>query len=443
MRIEDVNSIESEAGIIATLIHHPEFIFHSEQLLPNHFTDRDNSCIYTAIYKLMQNDIQVVDAYNIITVLSSDEATRRYSATLAVDKLNDLIDMSSELARGSVEEYKLLVDKVLDMAFRRDTIRRLRDCEALCFDMDEPNIEHQIYDLIDDVMVEFSSTDDVPEFKDVVDKLWEEVEAHQDGKESGMPFKFPTLNEYVSIEPGELVVLGAPAKGAKSMFMMNTAVDLLRQGKSVMYIDSELSSRLFLCRVLSHLTGIEFKRIRSGRYTEDESKLIQEQIKWIKKQKLVHMYLPLFDSQTIYTTVKRVAHRFDKLDVLIVDYLKATGDADAYATYAELGKLTDMVKNDIAGAMGIAGIAAAQLNANGKLADSAKISRNASSILLLIDKTPEEIDEYGLECGNKKLIVSLNRNGMQHVSGEWIDVAFNGNQCTLTEAKQHIPNDPY
>jgi hypothetical protein len=93
--------------------------------------------------------------------------------------------------------------------------------------------------------------------------------------------------------------------------------------------------------------------------------------------------------------------------------------------------------------MGISGLAAAQLTESGRLADSAKIARNASTILLLTDKSQSEIEEDGLECGNKKLIVSRNRNGMQHVDGEYIDIAFTGDQCTLEQAKQHIPQEPY
>ena len=88
-------------------------------------------------------------------------------------------------------------------------------------------------------------------------------------------------------------------------------------------------------------------------------------------------------------------------------------------------------------------MAAAQLTVGGKLADSAKIARNASTIVVMLDKTPEEIEADGVECGNKKLIVQLNRNGMQHASGEYLDVFFNGNIVWLEEAKQHIPQTPY
>lgn len=443
MAAEIINALDSEGGIIASLIHNPKLSFYSEQLLPLHFTTKDNRCMYVALCKLAANDITRVDPYNIIEVLNSDEATRKYADELTVDKLQELIDMSDILARNSPEEYKILVSNVLDAAFRRDMYQQLSDCQKLCLDRRATGIEHKIYDLIDDVMASYSYTDEIPEFSDVVDELWSDVEAHQNGAICGLPFKFPTLNEFATLEPSELVVVAAKAKGAKSMFMLNEAVDVLKMGKSVLYIDSELSSRLFLIRLVSHLTQIEFARVKNGRYDEEEARRIQEAIRWIKQQRFVHIYMPIFSIDAIYTAVKSVMHRFDGLDLLIVDYLKSTNTDGAWESYAELGKLTDFIKNDIAGRLGIAALAAAQLTENNKLADSAKIVRNASTIMMMLDKTPEEIELDGEECGGKKLIVTQNRNGMQHAPGEWLDLAFDGNRVTLSEARQHIPQAPY
>ncbi len=444
IRSDEISSIDSEAGVIATLIHHPEFSFYSEFLLPNHFSDTGNRCVYAAITGLARQGITNIDPYNIVEYLNASEATRKIASDITVERLQELMEMSDVLARHTVDEYKLCVSGVMDSAMRRNTVRQLKKCEEFCYDKNIQNLEQKIYEAIDGVVSEFSNAEEIPSLGDISDDLWEDILAHQDGKEFGMPFKFPSLNEYTSIEPGELVVLGATAKGGKSMFMLNEAVDLLRRGKSVMYIDSELSDRLFLCRLISHLTKIEFSRVRSGRYTTAESAEIDRWRQWIKQQPLVHLYIPIFDQQTVYLSVKKTYHKFGKLDVLIVDYIKSTGDnTDAYATYAELGRFTDMIKNDIAGAMDIATLAAAQLTATGKLADSAKIARNASVIMLLLDKSPAEIERDGVECGNKRLVVALNRNGPNHVDGEWIDLRFNGNIISFEEAKQHVPISPY
>ena len=239
------------------------------------------------------------------------------------------------------------------------------------------------------------------------------------------------------------MVFAAEAKQGKSMFLLNCAIDLLKQDKSVLYLDSELNTRLFTARVLAHISGIEYRRLVTGCYDEDESRAIDDALNWLKTRRFTHIYIPILDLQSIYTAVKKVQHTQDGIDVLVVDYFKSSGDGDAWSSYAELGRFVDMVKNQIAGDMGIAAIGAAQATSTGKVADSAKIGRNASTICLISDKTPEEVDADGVECGNKKLRVILNRNGMQMAPDEYIDLQFDGNHIMYSEAKQHEPHEPF
>lgn len=374
--------------------------------------------------------------------LGSSEASRRYLERVDLDRINELIDMSDVLARSSVEEYKMLVSSVLDAAFRRDTFRKLKDCQALCYNQSERDIEQKIYSVLDDVMMEFSTTNDIPQYKDVVDGYWEQIKARQADGYAGIPFKFPALNEFATIERGELFVFAAEAKQGKSMMLLNCAVDLMRQGYAVLYLDSELNTRLFTARLISHLTEIDFKRITSGRYSGEESERIDRALAWLKEQRFTHLYIPMFDQQSIYTAVKKVKHT-QGLDVLIVDYFKDSSEGDAYGAYQELGRLVDLVKNQICGDLGIAGIGAAQETASGRLAGSAKIGRNASTIAYIREKTQEEVLADGPECGNKKLFIALNRNGMQMAPGEYIDLQFNGNTVSYEQAKQHIPQAPF
>ena len=443
MRAEDINSLESESGVIATLIHHPDYIFYSEQLLPIHFTNKDNKCMYMAIRNLVRDKgIYKIDPYNIVSYLNSSEQTKEFAGVLTIDKLNELMDLSDVLARHTVEEYKLLTNNVLDAAFRRNAYLKLKECEDLCTKDTIDDVEHKIYSAIDNLMLEYSTKNEVPQYKDVVDECWEEIQSRQKDGYAGIPFKFKTLNEYATIEPGELFIFAAEAKQGKSMMLLNCAVDLLKRGLSVMYLDSELNTRLFTARLLAHITGIEYKRLTTGAYSEEENAKILEAKEWIKTKKFTHVYIPMFDQQSIYSSVKKVYHQ-QGIDVLIVDYFKSSGDGDAFDSYQELGRFVDTVKNKICGEMKICGIGAAQATTTGKVADSAKIGRNASTIAIIQDKTQDEINMDGTECGNKKLRVVLNRNGMQHASGEYIDLMFDGNHISYEEAKQHIPQVPY
>lgn len=442
MRPEDINSLESESGIIASLIHNPEFSFYSEHLLPNHFVNKENRCVYTAICDLARKGITTIDPYNIIEDLNSSEATRKYADELSVDKLQELMDISDVIARNSVEEYKLLVNNVMDAAFRRDTYQRLQECQTLCCDRSSENIEQKIYDVIDNVMTEFSTTNDIPPYQEMVDDCWEEIVARQKEGFSGIPTKFSHLNEYVTLEQGELLLFGAEPKEGKSMMLLNCAVDLLNKDKAVLYLDSELSTRLFTARLLAHLSGIKYRDLTSGNYSTDDAIRINESIEWIKTRKFTHIYIPLFDKQSIYTAIKKVNHT-QGLDVLIVDYFKGGDEGDAFDIYRDLGGVVNMIKNQVCGDMGIAGLGAIQTTATGKAADSVRIIRNASTLAIIQSKTPEEIEEDGVECGNKKLRVVYNRNGMQMAKNEYIDLFFDGNHVLYEEAKQHIPQTPY
>lgn len=442
IRASDITCIESESGIIATLFRHPDFAYYSEDLLPQYFSDPCNRYMYLAISILTRKDIMCIDAFNILEALNSDESTRSYPSALTVESINEFVDASAGITRDTLEEYKLLVSNVVDAAFRRDMFDMLRDCQKMCSDMGMKDVEQKIYSSIDNVMMDFASTSEVPQFKDVIDEIWEEIVSRQGQDVSGIPFKFPELNKYATIEPGELFIFAAEAKQGKSMMLLNEAVDLMKKDLSVLYLDSELNTRMFTTRLIAHLTGLAFSKIKNGSYSESESQQIDEVREWLKTRKFTHLYIPMFDMQTIYTAVKKVKHT-QGLDVLIVDYFKSSGNGDAFDSYQELGRFVDCVKNKICGDMGIAGIGAAQLNSAGKVADSAKIGRNASTIAIITDKTPDEIAMDGAECGNKKLRVILNRNGAQMAEDEYIDLNFQGNLVSYEQAKQHASVTPF
>lgn len=442
MRAEDINSLDSESGIIASLIHNPEFSFYSENLLPNHFVNKDNRCVYTAICNLAQKGITTVDPYNIIEILNSSEATRKYADGLSVEKLQELVEMSDIIARRSIEEYKVLVKNVMDAAFRRDTYQKLKECQTLCTDLTVEDVEQKIYTIIDDVMSEFSTANEIPPYQDLIDECWAEIASRQGEGYSGIPFKFSMLNEFCTLEKGELILFGAGAKEGKSIMLLNCAVDLLKRDVPVMYLDSELSTRLFTARLLAHLSGIEYKALTTGRYSDEEASRIAKSIEWMKTRKFTHVYIPIFDKQSIYTAIKKVYHT-QGIGVLIVDYFKGADEGDAFDVYRDLGGVVNMIKNQVCGDMGIAGLGAVQTTASGKVADSARIVRNASTLITIQAKTPEEIEQDGEECGNKKLRVVYNRNGMQMQRDEYIDVRFDGNHILYEEAKQHIPATPF
>lgn len=80
------------------------------------------------------------------------------------------------------------------------------------------------------------------------------------------------------------------------------------------------------------LSGIEYKKLTSGAYNKEEAKKIEQAKEWMKTRKFTHIYILMFDQQSIYSAVKKVYHT-QGIDVLIVDYFKGSGDGDAFDSY--------------------------------------------------------------------------------------------------------------
>jgi len=441
-RTDEISAITSEAGIIASLIRYPELSFFDDGLLPRHFSSQQNAAMYTALCDLAKKGIKNITALNIIEDLKSMDGAKRYLDMLPFEQVQDFMDNSESLGRATPEEYKLLAKNVKEASMRRDVYQELQECERLCFDVNTTDLEKNIYKKLDSIMVEYNVGSELSLYRDVIDSVWERIERRQSGESAAIEFPFPLLNQYVVLEPGECVCFAAPQKTGKSAMLLTCALDLLHKGKSVLYIDSELSTDLFTMRLIAHETGIKFSQIRSGNYGEEEGMQIEAAKAFMKEQRFIHTYQPMLDDNSLYLIAKKAKHQID-IDVIILDYLKADStDNQAYSVYTSLGRVTDTLKNKIAGEMRICALTAAQATATGKIADSAKIARNASTIITIMDKTLEE--QMDGTDATKKIRVLFNRNGAQMSEGEYIDMCFNGSTCSYWESpKQHAVIEPF
>ena len=242
-----------------------------------------------------------------------------------------------------------------------------------------------------------------------------------------------------------MIVVCAHRKDGKSMFCLNELVDKLSNGLHCLYIDTEMSSRQHMERMIAHLTQIPVKLIKNGGYTDEQSKRISEALKWIKQQKYVHVYMPTPSKDKIFTIAKRLQAKIG-LDFVFFDYIKSQNSTSSSEIYNMMGDYTDFLKNKIAGELDIPVLAAAQLNRGGEIADSYKIEQFSSVIAIIKRKTTSEIQRDGSNCGNYKFFIKLNRLGdqMSDIDSDYIDLTFNGNIATFNQAKeQHTVEEPY
>ena len=441
MDVLELADNQAESGVVSTLVYHPEFILHSDYLKPGYFFNQDNGCIYWAISELYKKGIDNIDAFNISNMLASNKAVQNTINKYNLPSIQEYIDLCSETARHTLEEYKLLAQSVVTLSYKRDLVKSMSEVESFCRDkaitLSELNKKRN--DILTKLDEKYVVSDEIKILGDEAEDLWQEIcERRTDNGYYGIPSMFKILNNWFTYEPTELVVVQAKYKQGKSVLLMLEALHKIKNGIPTLYVDREMSDRIFYERCLSALTGVDVKRIKNGRYSDEEREKIESANKWMKKQPFVHVYRPDLADEELYSMCKILKYKMG-LQFVIDDYLKsnATSASDQYNL---LGARTDFLKNRIAGELGLAVLTAAQLNRAGEVGDSMKINRYLSVGIKWFLKTQEQIAKDGLQCGNAGMKIYINRLGAQMPEDDenaYLDFIFDGNKMMISEAEQH------
>lgn len=441
MDIAELSDIQSESGIIGTLIYHPEFILHTDYLLPGYFYGVENACIYWAIQDLYKSGITNIDAYNISSKIQSHNGVQRTIDKYNLPSVQEFMELYKETARHTIEEYKMLADNVVTLAFKRDLVKTLNQLSANCFnpEFDLEKLNNNVYSELDALTQKYITSNEIHTLGNDIDDIWGEIVNRRtsDGM-YGIPSKYNSFIDYYTYEPGELVVIQAKYKQGKSVFLMNEVVHKLKNGVPTLVVDSEMPTRLYTERLISHLTGIEMKRIKNGNYSDEEAEKIKYWITWLKEQSFVHIYDPNITNEKLYSVCKMLQRKMG-LVFVVFDYLKSN-ETSTSDNYNVLGAKCDFLKNNIAGELDLAVLAACQLNRNGEVADSIKINRYLSVGIKWEYKTQEMIARDGIQCGNAFAKIYVNRLGKQMQEdddSDYIDFVFDGDRMSIAEAQPH------
>lgn len=433
----DLKDIAAETSVISTLLVHPEYILHTDWLKTNHFSQKENAAIYWAIDELYKKGITNIDDLNLNNQLSSDKAVKELMAKHNLEDISKYVELSQYAARDSLEEYTEFCKTVVTLAYKRELYKKSNELNRLCFsdiqslEEADSKVHHIMNDLTEDYMI----TTDLRTIGEQVDELFEEIISDQADDKFGFDSKFSVFNPYFKYERGECIVLAARMKTGKSAFILNEAIHQAQRGIPTLVIDTELTDKVWYKRALCHIAQIEFRRIRDGHWTETEKKKLAQANEILKTLPIVHYYMAVIDLPKVYAMCKILKYKMD-LQFLCFDYIKGD-DTDAFALSNKLGKMTNFLKNEIAGDLDMCVLAACQLNKQNEISSSDKIAMYASTLVRWRFKLPSEIqDDGGLEYGNVCAQIFYNRNGAMQDRDEWMSLKFEGNLMTITDCKQ-------
>lgn len=431
----------SETDIICSLLLYPELIYTNPNLKESQFFDVQKGCLFWAIKNLISKNIKIEPR----NILSEIKGSSSVSKVLAIDTetmLNELMDLATYRATSESETYKKMTKDVLALAFKRELYSNIKKIENKCLTDktdDISSIHTEISNTINGLVEKFIADENIVDFGKKVESLWEAlIQARNKDGTFGISSAWKCFDDYFTYQDGELILFSARRKTGKSIIGMNETYHKLKCGLAVVYFDTEMSDLQFYTRLLSHITQIPEVDIKKGNLTDSEEIMLSKTNDWLKKQKLIHEYNPRWTKEDVITKC-RILHNQGKLDFFIYDYFKDTSGKNTNSSdiYNELGNWCDAIKNHVLGALNIKGIAFAQLNREGRIADSDKIERYASTGITFRKKTDDEIKKDGKDCGNYAMSVDFNRIGDIHDGeGEYLDFLFKGKTLTISETKK-------
>ena len=431
MNYENLKDIAAETTVIASLLIHPDFILHTDWLLPKHFSQKENGAIYWAISELYKKGVTNIDELNIGNQLKSNKAIKELMDKRNLTDISKYIELSSYAARDSLEDYEEFCKTVLNYSYKRDLFKKSAELNRLCFAENDSleETDNKVHRIMSTLTEGYMVTTDLRLIGEMEDELYEEVIDDQ-------------TSEHFGVDRGECIVLAARMKTGKSIFILNEAINQASKGIPTVIIDTEISKKLWYKRALAHISGITFRRIQDGNWSKEEQTKIDKARKIIKSLPLVHYYMPVVDMHKVYAICKLLKYKMN-LQFLCFDYIKGD-DTDAFALSNKLGQMTNILKNEIAGDLDIAVLAACQLNRENEIGSSDKIAMYASTVIRWRFKRPSDIaNDGGLKYGNIYTQIYFNRNGAMQDRDEWMSANFIGDHLMITDCKQPEKDEPF
>lgn len=447
MDLSEISDYKAEAGVISTLVYHPEFILHSNYLHEKYFYNVDNACIYWAIKELFAQKIINITALNIEQMLDSNKAVKKKVQEYNLPSIQEYIDLCFNTKRDSVEEYLLLVNRVVELAFKRSFYKKASDWQRMCSseEIHLDDMSNTVYKELNELTTSFVTDGEITTFGSKIHDIYKKIkEKKERGESYGLPSFFPSINEFFTYEETELIVIEARMKKGKSWLAMIEALHKAMNGVPTFVQDSEMSDENWYVRVLSYLSGISVYRIKNSILTDEEESKVEETNNYIETLPLFHNFDPYITKEKFYSICAQKKSEMD-LKFVVWDYIKC---ADSILGSAErsayMAGITNWLKNIIAGDLKMSVLAFCQLSRQNEVAESDGIEKYCSVACKWEEKTNEELIADGKECGTHKFTVKLNRLGKPHSgAGDYIDMVFTSEKVGIKEAKQHTESTPF
>ncbi len=412
-------SLEAEQALLGAIIIDPELLNDALTLRSDDFYADQHKLIFDSIKELysLNKNIDIVTLINHINSYSgkSDFDIAKYIKTLcdlgaACTNISDYVGIIKDkaLLRALIGASRNISDKAFGES--GDAKRVVEYAEQQIYDIAGDNINNSFVSIDEILTVNFRELQEL---------------SLNPNKVEGVKTGFAELDNYfVSLGPGDLVIVGARPGVGKTTFCMNIATNVGKNYKDgeVAIFSLEMSKESLVNRMLSAESNVDNYTIRKASFNLTEWGAMVEAASRLSNTKIVIDDTP----STTTTDMKAKLRRLKNPQIVIIDYLQLI-ECDKYSDnkVLQVAEITRSLKL-LAKEMKIPIILCSQLSRPPKnikekrpmlsdLRDSGAIEQDADIVMLLYREDYYDNSEKADIDPNKQqeieCIIAKNRHG--------------------------------
>jgi len=355
------------------------------------------------------------------------------------------------------------VTKIKKLEIARKLHKKLEDVQSQILEINGSESITKIISLAEDPILNFSTSldDEDNNPKIISDGLEDYINdlINNPIEQVGISTGFPIYDFAIGggLRPSTINVIAARPKVGKTLLSDNMGYNIAKMGIPVLNMDTEMTKKDHIHRLLAMMTEIEIDKIETGKFSTIPSLKIKmdKAIEQINSLPLYHKSIAgkSFDEQLSIMRrwlVKVVGLNSDgsaKPCAIFYDYLKlmdSAGISQDMKEYQVLGFMMTTLHN-FASQYKVPIVAFVQLNRDGITKESTDTASGSDRIIWLCSnftifkrKSEEEIAEDGPNNGNRKLVPLISRHGAGLQDNDYINCNMKGWCAKITEGSTRL-----
>lgn len=167
------------------------------------------------------------------------------------------------------------------------------------------------------------------------------IEDYEKTKDTAITTPWKSVNKAIgSIQGGDMIVLAGSTGCGKTCFMLNLAIEIAKQGKTVDIFSLEMPKNQLVQRIACNATGVDAKKFRSFTLSTTDIKKLKNYIDGDFKKLKLNVYPK---QKVSISEIERIEKK-SKSDIIFIDYLGLIDGDKRLSRYDRFSEISRTIK---------------------------------------------------------------------------------------------------